>query len=239
MRSSLLIAIIICVIMGALGGVTVATAIQTSLATSVLLGAMYGLFFALLSSRRATSPGAGLLWGLGFALILWLAIPAGIVPLLMDGMPAMGMLDTARVHFPELIAYLLCYGTPLGLALGILRLWIAAWQLNNQNTSNPHLDTAITSIPKSDNSQSEIKESAIRHPPSAIENSVFSWPRAIIVGGLAGIVGGWACGKWMAQVNFYPLIAGLVNSESMVVGITLHFVFAVIIGASFGVLFQR
>src|SRR5262249_39596424 len=39
--------------------------------------------------------------------------------------------------------------------------------------------------------------------------------------------------------NFFPLIAGLVNSGSMMVGMTLHFVFAVIIGASFGVLFQR
>ncbi|MGH9842108.1 MAG: hypothetical protein ACREEM_25420, partial [Blastocatellia bacterium] len=60
-----------------------------------------------------------------------------------------------------------------------------------------------------------------------------------IVGGLAGIVGGWAFGKWMAQANFFPLIAGLAGSDSMMVGMTLHFVFAVIIGASFGVLFQR
>src|SRR5262249_41456833 len=50
---------------------------------------------------------------------------------------------------------------------------------------------------------------------------------------------GWAFGKWMAQVNFFPLIAGLVNSESVMVGMTLHFIFAVIIGSSFGVLFQR
>jgi len=64
-------------------------------------------------------------------------------------------------------------------------------------------------------------------------------PRAIVVGGLAGMVGGWAFGKWMAQVNFFLLIAGLVNSDSMMVGMTLHFIFAVIIGASFGVLFQR
>ena len=43
----------------------------------------------------------------------------------------------------------------------------------------------------------------------------------------------------MEQVNVYPLIAGLVNSDSRMVGATLHFVFAVIIGATFGVLFQR
>jgi uncharacterized membrane protein YagU involved in acid resistance len=43
----------------------------------------------------------------------------------------------------------------------------------------------------------------------------------------------------MAQVNFYPLIASLVGSDSAAIGFTLHLVFAVIIGATFGVLFQR
>jgi hypothetical protein len=164
----------------------------------ILLGALYGLLFALLATPRAISPGSGLLWGLGYAFILWLAIPAGIVPVLMGGMPAMGMLDTARAHFPELVAYVLGFGTLLGLALGVC-----------------------------EGLQSHLGQSR------------FSWSRAIVVGGLAGIAGGWAFGKWMAQVNFFPLIAGLVNSDSIMVGMTLHFIFAVIIGASFGVLFQR
>lgn len=43
----------------------------------------------------------------------------------------------------------------------------------------------------------------------------------------------------MTQVDFFPLIAGLVNSTSASVGMTLHFVFAVIIGATFGLLFQQ
>jgi uncharacterized membrane protein YagU involved in acid resistance len=43
----------------------------------------------------------------------------------------------------------------------------------------------------------------------------------------------------MAQVDFYPLIASLVNSTSITIGIALHFVFAIIIGAFFGLLFQR
>lgn len=60
-----------------------------------------------------------------------------------------------------------------------------------------------------------------------------------MVGGAAGVVGGWAFGKWMAQVDFFPLIAGLVNSDSSMVGATLHFAIALVIGASFGILFQR
>jgi uncharacterized membrane protein YagU involved in acid resistance len=108
------------------------------------------------------------------------------------------MVDTTRARFPELVAYVLCFGVPLGLGLG-------AWGTIGRPAGEPH----------------------------------FSFPRAVIVGGLAGIFGGWAFGKWMAQVNFFPLIAELVNSKSRVVGITLHFIIAVVIGGSFGLLFQR
>jgi uncharacterized membrane protein YagU involved in acid resistance len=192
--------IVIGIAVGILGGVACMVVVQASIVTGILLGAVYGLFFTLLAASRANSPGAGLLWGLGYAFLLWLAIPAGLLPVLAGGMPSMGMLDTARAHFPELVAYVLCFGTPLGLALGTY--------------------------------------GAMRAPAQS-EHVRFSFPRAILEGGLAGVFGGWAFGKWMAQVNFYPLVAGLVNSDSEMVGVTLHFIFAIIIGASFGVLFQR
>ena len=202
MRLSILIAIVVGITCGALGGAAFAMVLHSSTANAVLNGAAYGVLFALLVERRAVTPGAGLLWGLGYAFILWLAIPAGIVPVLMGDMPAMGMLDTARARFPELVAYVLCFGAPLGVALGTLGGFRARRQAHGGEER-------------------------------------FSLSRAIVTGGLAGIFGGWAFGKWMAQVNFYPLIAGLINSDSAMVGATLHFVFAVIIGASFGVLFQR
>src|SRR5215471_14562674 len=132
------------------GGLVVTMVVPASLIINILLGAMYGLLFALLAAPRAISPGSGLLWGLGYAFILWLAIPAGIFPVLMDRMPMMGMLDTARGQFPELVAYMLGFGTPLGLALG-------AWGAFQTDRSQPS----------------------------------FSWPRAVVVGGLAGMVGGW------------------------------------------------
>ncbi len=185
---------------GCLGGAVIWAIGLASLVGGVALGGLYGLLFALLAARRAVSPGAGLLWGLGYALLLWLAGPAGLFPLLggAGGASAMGMLDTARAHFSELVAYLLCFGLPLGVTLGIL--------------------------------------GGLRPPPG---QERFSLPRALVVGGVAGIVGGWAFGKWMAQVDFFPLIAGLVGSESPAVGMALHFVIAIFIGASFGALFQR
>ena len=184
-------------VVGVLGETVILAIGLASPVTGVALGGLYGLLFALLVSHRATGPGAGLLWGLGYALLLWLAGPAGLFPLL-GGAPAMGMLETARAHFPELVAYLLFFGLPLGLTLGILG-----------------------------------------GPPLRSGDASFSLTRALVVGGAAGVVGGWAFGRWMAQVGFFPLIAGLVNSDSPMVGIGLHFAIAVSIGASFGVLFQR
>lgn len=185
------------VLVGALGG-TLERALAPGLSShGVLVSAAYGLIFALLFGPRAKSPGAGLIWGLGYAFLLWVAVPAGILPVAMGAMPSMGMLSSARARFPELVAYLICFGMPLGVASGLL---------------------------------------GLRSGPVQPRYSV---SRAIVLGGLAGIVGGWAFGKWMAQVNFFPLIAELVDSQSRHVGMTLHFIIAVIIGATFGLLFQR
>ena len=178
------------------GGATWASGLASPL-TGVALGTLYGVLFALLVARRAVGPGAGLLWGLGYALLLWLAGPVGLFPLLDDASGA-GMPDIARARFPELVAYLIFFGLPLGLTLGTL------------GGLGPRAGRAR-----------------------------FSAPRALVVGGMAGVVGGWAFGEWMARVGFFPLIAGLVGSESRIVGVTLHFAIAVVIGASFGALFQR
>ena len=78
---------------------------------------------------------------------------------------------------------------------------------------------------------------AARRP--AVENARFDLGRALVVGGSAGVVGGWAFGKWMEQAGFFPLVAGLVRSTSSDVGVALHFAIAIVIGASFGLLFQR
>ncbi len=190
---------LICLAIGLLGGLACTILGFASGISGVVLGGLYGLLFALFGRQRAVSPGAGLLWGLSYALLLWLAGPVGLFPLL-GGASAMAMLDTTRTHFAELVAYLLCFGMPLGLVLGTL----GAITRSQPDQPNP-----------------------------------FSWPRAIIVGGLAGIVGGWAFGRWMEQIDFFPLVAGIVGSQDRMVGTTLHYGIAIIIGASFGILFQR
>jgi len=103
-----------------------------------LLGGVCGALFGLMLRRRATSPGIGLTWGVGLAFLYWLAVPAGIVPVLVGSMPSMGMLDAARSHFPQLVACLLCFGVPLGLSLGL-----CSAMRSNPTSSSMHLGRRI------------------------------------------------------------------------------------------------
>ena len=70
MRGSRLTAVILCGLVGTLGGALTLVVGQASVVTGVLLGGLYGVLFALFVARRAVSPGAGLVWGLGYAFIL-------------------------------------------------------------------------------------------------------------------------------------------------------------------------
>ena len=190
--------LLVCAATGLMGGLAFMWATHATMLTGPVLGILYGVFFALLFSNRASSTGSGLLWGLGYALLLWLAVATVTLPLVGAGVTSLGQLRTNRDNFPDLVGYMLCFGAPLGLVLGTLR---------TQRVDN--------------------------------DLAPFSAGRATVGGMLAGVVGGWAFGKWMEQVNFYPLIAGLVGSSSRMVGESLHFFFAVIIGISFAFLFQR
>jgi uncharacterized membrane protein YagU involved in acid resistance len=215
----------VCAAVGAVGGASYSHVTIASVITNILIGALYGSMFAVFANRRATTPGAGLLWGLSFALALWLIVPANLTPMLL-GAGQMGMLDAAQAQFPMLAAYLLCFGFPLGVSLGTL---------------NCFTGTARETLPASVDSQ--VDDIAGSHVSSVMREAArefarFHLARALITGSVAGIVGGWAFGKWMAQVDFFPLIAGIVGSESSSVGMTLHFIIAVIIGATFGLLFQ-
>ncbi len=182
---------------GLAGGFVLMSATQATVITGPVLGAVFGLVFGILFAKNAKRPGAGLLWGLGYSLLLWLAAVTG--PLVIAANIHPDTFETNRDTFPDLVGYVLCYGAPLGITLGFY--------------------------------------GARRSRSAAAEP--FGLARAIVGGTLAGLMGGWAFGKWMAQVNFFPLIAGLVGSNSRMVGESLHFLFAVIIGITFAVLFQR
>src|ERR1700742_4154006 len=195
----LLVLAAIGLLIGAVGGALRVAAIHTSLAQSLIYGAIFGVAFGALFARRATSAGAGLIWGLGFAFLSWIVFPNGAVRLIFNQHSATGMFADARDRFPHLVAYILCLGAPVGLAFGI---WGGL------------------------------------HPVT--EQPKFHIGRAIVGGGLAGVTGGAIFSSWVASGDYFPLLAGygkLPFSHSTL--IFLHFVVAVLIGISFGFLFQR
>jgi uncharacterized membrane protein YagU involved in acid resistance len=147
-------------------------------------GALLGTLFAAALGRRRLEPGSALVWGLGYAFVIWLGVCAASS-------------GAARAQFPALVALSLA-AVPLSLVVAIMgRL------------------------------------------PGAQPVRRFSVPRALVGGGFAGIFGGWAFGKWMEQAGFFPLVASIVRSSSPQVGMALHFGIAIVIGATFGLLFQR
>src|SRR5260370_21263132 len=104
---------------GIAGGLLAKAALGSWTRRDLLLAAFFGLVFGLFFSRRADSPGAGVIWGLGSAFLLWTAVPAGLGPLLPGFGTSASMLRDAQERFPDLVAYLVCLGMPLGLVLGI------------------------------------------------------------------------------------------------------------------------
>jgi hypothetical protein len=183
-------------VLGALGGALQSVLLSTSMIRDVLYGALFGAIFGCFFARRAISLGAGLIWGIAAALLLWIVVPAGIVPLSREE-HSMAMMSHARSSFPQLVAYLVCLGMPVGVALG-------TW-------GEFHLRAKQTK---------------------------FSWGRAIVAGGLAGTLAGFVFG-WVSSGNFLLLLAGYKELGSRNATVALHFTVAFIIGAIFGVLFQR
>ena len=180
------------------GGVAQSLALGTPIVQALLVGGAFGLVFGVLFARRATSAGAGLIWGLAAAFLMWLVFPAGLRPLFAQGVHSMAQLGDARDQFPLLVGYLVCLGMPVGLAVGIrggLRLVGADTQ--------------------------------------------FNWTRAIVAGGLAGLLGGFIFDRWMSAGEFFPLLAGLSQLPSRTISLALQFLIAVLMGVIFGLLFQR
>ena len=104
---------------GAAGGGLGSALLEEPIGRGVFLGALFGLAFGFFFARRATSGGAGLIWGLAAGFFAWLVLPAGLLPLFAGKGHSMAMLADARDQFPELVACLICLGMPVGVALGI------------------------------------------------------------------------------------------------------------------------
>ena len=184
--------------LGTSGGLLQGIVLRTSLLSGGLLGAAFGLAFGLFFARRATSPGAGLIWGLGSSFLLWILTAGGFFHLVATTGRSAIMLQDAQGHFSELVAYVLCLGMPVGVGLGIR---------GGFRASRP--------------------------------DKKFAWGRAIVAGGFAGTLGGLIFGRWVSSGNYYPLLVGFGELSSRRMTISFHFAVALMIGVTFGLLFQR
>jgi hypothetical protein len=197
-RSSAWVALGLGVVLGALGGALEGILLMKPVSHAMFVGICFAFAFGLFFAHRATSPGAGMIWGLGCAFLFWLLLPAGILPMLEHPSAPMTMLAGARQNFPELVGLLLLLGMPLGMAFGIRN------SLSGKTTQ-----------------------------PS------FSWGRAIIAGGLAGTLSSLIFSRWMYAGDFFPLLAGAGQLDSRAAMVAWHVFVALLIGSTFGLLFQR
>ncbi len=187
---SLLLQLGVATLIGCLGGGACLALGYADAVSGPIAGAGGGLVFAWLLQGRAIDAGEGLIWGLAFAFLWWLALPAGLLAAASAGEAAC-QLSTVRTQVPMLIGYLVCLGAPLGLGMG---LW-ASWR-------------------------------------GSSGRSVFRVSRALVVGGLAGLVGS----RVFASVGdsmLSPLPGGDASR------VLQHFATAIAIGAVYGLLFQR
>ena len=184
--------------LGASGGLLESAVLKTSLFSGGLLGAAFGLAFGLFFARRATSPGAGLIWGLGSSFFLWILVSGGFFRFAAGTRSSTMMLQDAQGHFSHLVGYVLCLGMPVGVGLGI--------------------------------------RGAFR---TATPDQKFAWGRAIVAGGFAGSLGGFLFGRWVSSGDYFPLLVGFGELSSRSMTIFMHFVIALLIGVTFGLLFQR
>src|SRR5277367_1293383 len=184
--------------LGSLGALLKSAALAASLLRGAFLGAIFGLAFGLFFARRATSPGAGLIWGLGSSFLLWILTVGGFFHLASGAKHSAMMFQDAQGHFSELVAYVLCLGMPVGVGLGIR---------GGFRASSP--------------------------------DKRFAWGRAMVAGGFAGTLGGLIFGRWVSSGNYYPLLVGFGELSSRNMTISLHFALALLIGMTFGLLFQR
>ena len=117
---------LICSLTGLAGGLVLVFVIHATPITGPLLGFVYGLLFALAFSNRVFDRGSGFLWGLAYAFLLWLAVVPGAQVISAN---LSRNFATQRDNFPDLTGYILCFGAPLGLALGTVRGWSNAARL--------------------------------------------------------------------------------------------------------------
>ena len=201
---------------GVLGGVALGLLLNPppGLGWNVAIGAALGVIFGLVLGPRIPTFGAGLVWGEAYGLFWWLAGSLSLIPLL-SGQGLNWTLDALQKAFPILLGQVVGYGTVLGLTYHFLARALA------------RLMPAGSATPIDQPGRGVLTGQAIL-PPLV---------RKVLIGTVAGLLGCWVFMRGIEAPEFFPMVAGLVGSDSMGVGQALHYVIGALIGVSFSLLF--
>jgi hypothetical protein len=203
---------------GGIAGLVSSLLVESPLGFSLNLAilAVLGLVFGLVVGPGIHTSGAGLVWGEAYGLFWWLLGSLTLIPLLSgQGLP--WTVTMIQEMFPLLLGQIVGYGAVLGLGYYLL-----AWGM-------------AKIMPARASSSSESSAPRIPIGQAIVPPLV----QAIIIGGLGGLIGSWVFAQGIERAEFFPLVAGIMGSTSMVMGQFLHYVIGIIIGISFGVLFHR
>ena len=177
-------------------------------AWAITLGAglLAGLGFALLYPQSTEGAGAALIRGLVYGFLWWIASALTLLPLL-DSHRLAWTASAARDGFATWPGYLL-----FGAAVALFYRWFEALvrllfadDIGNLDDEGPGIQGL----------------------------------RAVGHGLQAGLAGGLLFTLVMVQVGFLPQVARLIGSTSALTGLIVHLLIAIIIGVSYGLLFRR
>ncbi|MDQ3250187.1 MAG: hypothetical protein M3Q45_13385 [Chloroflexota bacterium] len=210
-------------IAGLLGGISggivfgLLVAPEAGWGVHLAISALLGILFGAVIGGSVHSAGSGLVWGQATGLLWWLAGPLTLLPLLRSQAVRWDA-DAVQMLLPQLLGLVAAYGALMGFSY--------AWFVDRLNRRLP--SPAAGSVPATAQ-----RATPVAHP--IVSRRV----RALIVGGVGGLLGSWVFVWGLVGADFYTVVAEIVRSDSLAVGRTLHYLIGAIIGCSFGLLFDH
>ena len=203
---------IVGILAGVCGGIAAGLLHPPQFGWGVHLGAMalLGVLFVLSLGDHIRSAGAGLIWGQAFGLLWWLLGGLTLLPLLF-GHGLQWDVWAIEANFAALIADIIGFGAFLGLSTFCLSLFLPIHETQEPDPNQPFMPDNIM-------------------PPLT---------RALLTGGISGVVGAWVFLWGVESARFFPLVSTITGSDSATVGAMLHYTIGITIALTFALLFYR
>lgn len=196
---------------GIIGGLLFSLAVGTlfSFFTHIVISGILGVIFAFFIGDRLTTAGGGMIWGEAYGILWWLVGYLTLIPLAL-GDGVYWQPDEIQALFPLLLGQTIAYGAVMGLVYYCIIRFFMPPEPAHAHDTKPRGQEIL--------------------PPRRL---------SVIIGALGGLLGSWIFLLGIQNAAFFSLVAGLLGSESQVLGQTLHFAIGITIGAGFGLLFYR